>query len=226
MDIDVEDLKLIEDLHEPNEIENKLTTKGVPVERELLDVGDYLLPSSYACERKKGRDLMSSVMSGRLYEQLNNLCQFQHPILAIISDNLWRDFYHTQSKYVHKQYIGVLTTLTAKYPTLRVMHFDSDDMFADYLASLYKKLTEDKESTRPKPIFRKGKKIQIRMENCLTAGEGISVGYSKKFLDRYNSIDEICKATVDDMTKISGVGKSKAESLYKLLHSNYKEKLK
>lgn len=213
---------MIIDSREPKQIQDAIKNKIEDVKIDFLSVGDYLLDNGYAIERKD-KDLVQSILSNRLYDQLNNLCQYEHPILCITLQDLWKTFYYSRSRYIHRSYIGTLTTLTAKYPNLKLIYLQDEQEFVDYIVSLHKKLTENKKSERPAPIMRRSKKIQIRMENALTTAEGISVGYAKKFLKHYNSLEELVDASIEDMMKIDGVGKSKAESVYKLLHSKYKK---
>jgi len=213
---------LIIDIREPKEIINKLKlNKKIPVVSQVIEIGDYLLPNGYAIERKHGRDLMSSTISNRLFEQLNALYEFEHPILAIISENVWKDFYFSRSKYIHKQYIGLLSTLSAKYPKLQVMFFDTDEMFIAYLESLYKKLTSDGSSERPQPRLRKAKRIEEVQENFLCSVKGISVKSSKKILKKFKTIENVCKATSEDIQKVDKINKKQSEDLYNVLHHEY-----
>jgi len=187
----------------------------------MLDTGDFLLPNGYSVERKKGRDLMSSTISNRLFEQINALCEFEHPILAVISENVWKDFYFSHSKYIHKQYIGLLSTLSAKYPKLQVMFFDTDEMFVAYLESLYGKLTSDGKSCRPQPKTRRAKRIEEVQENVLYAVKGISVKSTKKLLKKFETIERLCSAPVEEIQQIDKINKKQAENLYEVLHHKY-----
>jgi len=208
---------IVVDDREPKDIVNMLKVKKVNVKTDRIEVGDYLLPNGFAIERKED-DLIQSILSNRLYDQLNNLCQYEHPVLAIIINNLYRTFYYSHSRYIHKSYIGTLSTLTAKYPNLKLVFFENQNDFINYLVSLEKKLTEDKESTRPAPIKRKGKSINIKKENALTAIDGISVGKAKKLLECYGSIKNIANDSVENLEKAPGVGKKLAKNIHEVLN--------
>ena len=197
---------------------NLLEKKKANFEKDFLEVGDHLLPLSMPVERKKGKDFLASITDKRLYTQLNNLCQYEHPVLAIIINNLYRTFYYSHSRYIHKSYIGTLSTLTAKYPNLKLVFFENQNDFIKYLVSLEKKITEDKESTRPAPIKRKGKSINIKKENALTAIDGISVGKAKKLLECYGSIKNIANDSVENLEKAPGVGKKLAKNIHEVLN--------
>jgi len=215
-------MSLIIDSREPKNIIEKLKSKEhLGAKTSFLESGDYLLPDGYSIERKKGRDLLSSVMSNRLYEQLNSLCQYENPILAIITHNKYEDFYYTKSKYIHNQYIGTIVTLTTSYPKLRVRWFDSDKEFIEFVDRLYRKLTEKGISSRPKPVFRKVKSDNEIMENMLTAIKGISVNLSKKILKHYGSVNSVVNADVKQHQEIEKVGKKLADDIYRICNNGY-----
>jgi len=214
-------MKIIADAREPVDIINKLSTK-VTVDKEFIEVGDYLLPAGYAIERKKGNDLMASVGNNRLFEQLNALYDYDHPVLCIVADNVWKDFYFSKSRYIHKQYIGVLTTLTCKYPKLKVVFIEDDDMFVSYLASLYNKLMEDGASERPTPIHRKSKSMKVRCEDCLTCASGVGIKTAKRILKHCGSLEGVANANLDELELIKKVSKSAAKNVYDLIHNKYK----
>ena len=203
-----------------------INKKGIKYSTELIEVGDYLLPDGVAIERKKGNDLMASVNNNRLYEQLNNLCNYEHPILCIICDNIWRDFYFSGSRYIHKSYLGTLTTLSLSYPKLKLVFLESDDMFGEFMASLYVKVNRDGKSSRPAPMMRRAKKIQTRMEDSLTCIQGVGVPMSKKILKEFNTLKNVANAKVEDLSKIDKVGKKKAENIYNLYNQPYKNNRK
>jgi len=208
---------IIVDSREPNKIIKALRNKKLSVKEEFLEVGDYLLDNGYAIERKD-KDLISSIQSNRLYEQLNNLCQFEHPILCITIQDLWKTFYFSRSRYIHRSYLGTLTTLTIKYPNLKIMFLQDEEEFISYIASLDKKIHEDGNKERPAPLMRKAKSIKVRKENALTAIEGVSVGKSKKLLEEFGSIRNIANAKLADLQNVDGVGKKLAEKIMETLN--------
>lgn len=204
---------------EPKLNQEKIKKESPNSTVEFFEVGDYQLPKGFLIERKKGRDFLGSLQSKRLFEQLINLQQADHPIIAIISDNIWKEFYFSQSRYIHNVYWGVFSTITAKFPKIRILQFEDDDQFINFLISLEKKLLEEGgDTTRPKPFSRKPTSIQDRRENCLTQIEGVGVPLSKKLLKEYGTIEDLCKATEESLSEIEKVGKKTAKSIYETLH--------
>lgn len=187
--------------------------------KEFYECGDYLLPNGFAVERKKGRDFLGSLLSKRLYEQLINLCQYEVPILAVISDNIWKDFYFSQSRYIHNVYLGTFTTITAKFPKIRVVQFEDDEQFVNFLISLEKKLTEDGgEKSRPKPMMRKPESVQDIKENCLAQIPGVGIKSAQNLLRTYGSINQIANLTEETLQEIDKIGKKTAKNIVETLN--------
>lgn len=204
---------------EPESNWEKIKKESPESTKEFFECGDYHLTKGYLVERKKGRDFLGSLQSKRLYDQLINLCQADNPILAIISDNIWKDFYYSQSRYIHSVYLGTLSTITAKFPKVRIVFFEDDYQFVDFLLSLEKKLLEEggiKE--RPKPFFRKPTSTKEMRENCLTGIEGVGIKLSQKLLTEFGSISGVCGASEDSLSEVEKVGKKTAKRIYECLH--------
>jgi len=212
---------IIVDVREPNDIINEIKKSIKDFKSDFIEVGDYLLPNGFAIERKTGKDLIHSIQDGRLFQQLNNLCQFDHPTLAIVTDNIWRDMFYSRNKNIPSVYIGTLTTITAKYPSVNMVFLDSDGEFIKYVISLHKKLTDEGSSERPAPVMRKAKSFRVVMENGLCAVKGISVKSAKKILHHFDSIENLCCASIEDIKTVEGIGLKQAESVHKFLHGSY-----
>jgi len=208
---------ILQDAREPDKILKAVQKKKADIKKDFLEVGDYLLDNGYAIERKDN-DLLSSIMSHRIFEQLNNLCNYEHPILAFNVENIWKMFYYSHSRFVHKQYLGVITTLIIKYPNLKLMPYLGEDQFVELLVSLDKKIGDDSKSERPSPMQRKGKNINIKKENALCAIDGVSVAKAKKLLECFGSVKNIANSSEDELLMVDKIGKKLAENIIKTLN--------
>jgi len=209
-------MSILIDSREPDRI-YQLLKKKVDIKKEFIEVADYLLDNGYAVERKDD-DLLNSIISHRIWEQLNNLCNYEHPILAYNVENLWKMFYFSQSRYVHKQYLGVMTTLCTKYPNLKVVPYHGEDQFIEFILSLEKKIHDTGDKTRPAPMMRKARSIEQRKENCLSGIEGISIGKAQKLLDCFGSIKNISNASEDELKMVEKIGPKLAKNVWETLN--------
>ena len=205
------------DSREPKSTISLLTIKGLEFKREFLDIGDYLLPDSTIIERKTGPDFLHSIIDGRLWSQAGSLSQYKHPIIVIISKDLWKDMYFSKGRYIHKSYYGAVSTLLSSY-NISVINFISEEDFVDFLDSLHKKILKEKPSSRPSPLVRKAKTIEERKENCLSMIEGISVNKAKLLLKEFKNIKTISEKSIKELESVKGIGKKLAENIYNTLN--------
>jgi Fanconi anemia group M protein len=210
-------MTILIDSREPTSIFSKLKEKGLDVKSEFLEVSDYLLDNGYAIERKD-KDFIQSILSNRLYDQLNNLCSYDHPVLCITIQNIWKLFYYSHSRFIDKSYIGTLTTLTCKYPNLKVIFLDGDDEFVNFIISLDKKIHDEGKSEIPKPHMRRPDSIDDRKENCLCAIQGIGMTSAKKLLNEFGSIKNIAEASEEDLKKIEKIGEKQVKNIKETLN--------
>ncbi len=101
-------LTIIVDHREPAEIKKRLIKLGMEIKEEQLDIADYVLSDTVACERKTGADLISSIIDNRLFEQIDRLIEtYDQPILIV--ENLETAFERTEWKKRKKHVFGALT---------------------------------------------------------------------------------------------------------------------
>lgn len=205
------------DSREPGRLRTLIAKSGLDTKTEFLDVGDYLFPDSVVIERKTGKDFVSSIFDKRIWIQAQNLSQYNHPIIAIITNNRWKDFYFRSGKYTHKVWTSTLATLASRY-NISVITFEDESEFIDFLGSLDKKLSSNKETSRPDPIARKPTSLQERKENVLCAADGVSIKKAKKLLDCYGSVKNIANESIDRLQKAPGIGPKLAKAIYEVLN--------
>src|SRR5947208_16762476 len=58
----------VDEREKPSGVPDQLRSKGASVEFRVLEVADYVV-DEYAVERKSARDFVSSLFSGRLFDQ-------------------------------------------------------------------------------------------------------------------------------------------------------------
>ena len=80
--------RIVMDDREPEEIKNWLENEGVAVDKQRLEVGDYVISSDVVVERKSSTDLTTSIIDNRLFEQVIRLYDCaSSPILILENFN-------------------------------------------------------------------------------------------------------------------------------------------
>lgn len=211
-------MTIVVDSREPTRIKNKLEKK-CSVKGDFLEIGDYLLNGSVCVERKTIRDFISSIKDRRIWTQASNLQQYEHAIIAVIGTpaEKWKSLYLGRSKWMHKSLTGAKATLATRF-NISIIDFEDEDDFIDFLETMEKKLTQDKESTRPSPLIRKAKTDQERRENCLCAIPGVSIQKAQCLIEHFGTVEAIAKAGCNELKHCQGIGKTLAENIYKVFH--------
>lgn len=198
-----------------------LQDKNANLKREFLEVGDHLLPNSFAVERKTGRDFINSISDKRLYKQLVNMYQYDYPILAVITKNIWEDMYfarNQRNQNIHNTYEGTLNTIYTKFPKVRIIFFDTDEDYVDWLIRVDEKLSSEEKGSRPIPLTRKATSITEIKENMLAAVPGVGLATAKKLLKKYDNINNIANTDENDLMTIEKLGKTTAKKILEVLN--------
>ena len=213
----LENLRIIVDEREKKSgIPKLLKSIGLNLEMKSLPVGDYIVAPETVVERKSIHDLMSSVFDGRLFDQCSRLKEhFQHPIVLMegnvdeieeIIDNPLI-FYGAVSRVALDFKIPIIPTPSAEHT-------------AKLLISL---CTKRESSTGPflKKI-RKSTDLQRQQLSVLCSLPGVGEKLAIRMLEKFGSPLKVLSATINDLAKVEGLGKARAEKIKKMLETKSK----
>lgn len=191
---------------------------GVKVIYQNLTVGDYILPNDYAVERKNVEDFVSSMISGRLFNQAYRLVEtYQNPIF-LVEGNL-QETLETFPK--PRSIWGALASLSIRYGVH--IFFTANP---NQTAELIKILANQAQEIKPiEPVLRERRKIKSLADHQLyvvSSLPGVGLKLADKMLRRFRSVRKIFQASKRELMLIEGLGKSKIEKICELLDSPYK----
>ena len=194
-------------------------------------------------ERKSMADFISSIRSGRIWDQMNRISNLdhlngirvQHRILAVhgtfedyfaqipdyqISDEIKGDGFW---RFITKS----MTDVILKYG-IPIIMLNNRNQFIElikYLAStnldFINTYVIKRRTSQNKRIKSTGKDLQIDM---LCSIPLISYKLAERLLDEFKTISSICEASQKDLRKVKGIGKKKVEIIYQVLHDVCKKK--
>ena len=131
-------IKVVADDRE-NSIAKELSRSDIKVNKKRLDVADFLVSDRTGVERKEASDFVDSIIDNRLFDQVQEIQQFDKPIIIIEGKNL----YHHRD--ISPEAIrGAMSSIALDYGTPIIWTQDEDDT-AETLKSLAKREQEDKE---------------------------------------------------------------------------------
>ncbi|XP_072024102.1 DNA repair endonuclease XPF-like [Amphiura filiformis] len=119
--------KVIVDMREfRSELPSLIHRRGIDIEPITLEVGDYILTPNICVERKSISDLIGSLNSGRLYNQMLAMTRYyKRPVLLIEFDPNKSFALQTKStlssEISYQNLSSKLTLLTLHFPRMRVL---------------------------------------------------------------------------------------------------------
>jgi DNA excision repair protein ERCC-4 len=214
----IEDLRMVIDEREKKSgIPDLLKQIGVKVETMNLPVGDYIVAPETIVERKSVNDFISSVFDGRLFDQCNRLKEhFAHPAIILEGnvdeiDNITENplvFYGAVSSVVLDFKIPVIPTPNASHT-------------AKLLVSMCARQGAVKGPFLKK--IRKSNDLQRQQLSILCSLPGVGEKLASRMLEKFGSASNSLNASSAELSKISGMGESRAQKIRKVLDAKNKD---
>ncbi len=193
---------LLVDVHEPKSLAAELH-QGMPIKAITLKYGDYSF-SGTIIERKSLSDFFSSLKSGRLLEQMENINRFYTNKYLLIEG--FFDFeYVNNIEYLYNQ----LFRITHDFG-VRIIFSKDEKQTAAFIRKLY---------------FRRflGSAIPVAKRSkihCAANLFGISRRKLESIYIHFGSISNMAKADRNEFNKIKGIGNKTVDKLKDVLNSD------
>ncbi len=213
-------LRVIADEREkPSGVPEELEQMGVMVDYRVLDIADYVI-GEYAIERKSARDFVSSLFSGRLFDQAYRLGEAYQIIILIVEGDLEGEMQRLRNP---RSLWGALISAVLDF---RLLCFFTRDQHqtAEFIVTLGKGGRYKGKSGGPPLVVRKPKGGDVRRLQLSIVGSLPSIGprMAEQLLSTYGSVRKVFSASVTEMAIGAGIGRSRALSLNKILDTPYK----
>jgi ERCC4-type nuclease len=209
----IPDVKIEIDYREKNcMVPTTLKCMGFEVELKELKVADYLV-NGIAIERKTVSDFISSMINRRLFNQLDEMQQYENKLLIIEGINE-QELYSDYSEGVSANAIrGFLLSIVLKHKIPLILTKDAEDT-AKFISVLAKKKKKDAPINPKKKSLNKKEQKQFIIEGF----PGIGPTTAKKILEEFKSIKNFVNATEEELEQTLG---SKFNSVKKLIEDSY-----
>lgn len=207
--------KIIADSRERNpELLDALESSGIDLEIQTLDVGDFILSDRICVERKTIQDFESSIINGRLFDQIRRLrAHYSLPILVLEGD---ASEFRLGSKVLN----GTIAALYADYGITALALRSASDV-ADVLAGIAKReQTDDTREPSPKAGKRAHTSQQLQ-ERIVGNLPGVGPKIARLLLARFGSIGRIADASAGELMEVDKIGRKKAELIHSTINCEY-----
>ena len=214
-------MQVIIDHREQNRVEKAKTyyeSEGLEVSVEELPVGDYVFTDGtdkVVFEYKEVNDFITSINDGRVFNQaINQAEDFNHHFVVIRGTESERAKYLAISKNYRTvtlyQYLGAIASLN-RYTTVL-------EVYTPYInEAFYRMMVQAKKCLQNKPIVKKfpRKDKNVALNFLCYCIYGLNYKRAKLIVDTYQleSLNDLMKLNIDDLTNIEGIGKKTAENI-------------
>lgn len=182
-----------------------------------LSIGDYILSKSIFVERKSLSDLTSSLQSGRLFAQVQQLCRHCRIACLLIEFPPGKSFLLSSFSELVKELSPVsllsrLVLLTIHFPTLRLIWCHNEYFCGSVFAAL--KSSEPLDELPDIDLLQKNDSEAKDYDNYLAVDlllqlPGIHERNFQNVLNKFNSIRELCNADKDVLEETLGSNNAK-----------------
>ncbi|MFB6189987.1 MAG: DEAD/DEAH box helicase [Candidatus Nanohaloarchaea archaeon] len=198
-----------------NSVAKKLSKMEVTVRKKRLEVGDFLVSDRTAIERKRADDFVDSMLDQRVFKQLEELQQFDRPILLIEGEDLYKH------RDVHPNAIrGALSSISIEYQVPILWSSDEDET-AELLKSLAKREQEENE----RELAVRGEKMpkaREEMKEFVVAGlPDVNTKIAERLLEEFGSIEKVFTAGKQELMNVQGIGEKTAGKIRDLVAEDY-----
>ena len=195
----------------------KINNQPIQVETKQLNSADYAY-KDIGVEFKTTHDFINSVKNGRLHKevlQMNNDYNTTYIVIAggihePIRKEFWRIKNTKKGKEHHlntKSYMGALASFSQLTHVLQV---ENTQQAFHLIRALFEKSTDNKNRNIPEPEL----KTDNPLINYLSCIQGIK-SKAPVIIETLNleTLEDLLNLSVDDLTKVDGIGKKKAEKI-------------
>ncbi len=204
----------------PSGVPEELRSIGAFVQYRVLDVADYVV-GEYAVERKAVRDFVSSLYSGRLFDQAHRIREAYKAVFLIVEGDLWKELGRARNP---RSLWGALISSTLDFG-LNTLFAPDEKQTAQFLYTLAKGgRRKEGSGSLPPLIVRKPRTPDIRriQLSVLSSLPGVGPRLAEQLLDHFGSLRRVFAASTTEMSVGASLGKARALSLLKLLDADYK----
>jgi len=205
-----------------------LSMRGLRVSVQPLPAGDFLLlaPPDKQCilvERKTVDDLANSIRDNRIWEQSKLLREAAekdgHQPLIVVEG--WIGALEKYRGWKMQSVLRVLDTLMLDFK-IPVLNTPNAEATIEWIVAKSKSLgeTKDKRVLR----MRVEKKPMDLNERILYVVEGLAgPTIARRLLSHFKTIRNLANATVSDLLKVEGIGEKRAQEIYAVLNTPWRE---
>ena len=209
--------KIAVDNREPDEVCDALEGLGAEIELRQLSLGDYQLSDRLIVERKTRADFESSIIDGRLFSQVPDLCAAVPRVVLIVEGSPDSD-----SRLSRAALLGAYSSLISDFGCA-LFFTRSPSATAEMLFALA--AHEQLGKKQPLSVYAKRKAIGLPAQQRAVVESLPNVGptLARQLLEYFDTVENVMSAPESELKEVGKIGEKKAKQLRQLLSSRYKK---
>jgi len=199
-----------------NSIAKELSRKEIEVDKTRLEVADFMVSDDTVVERKRTDDFVDSIVDNRLFDQIQDIKQFQNPVLLLEGENLY-----THRDIAPEAIQGALSSIILDYE-MPILWSDHEEETTELLLSMARREQQE----RDKDVQVRGSSegtTQAEMQEFIAAGlPGVNTKIAERLLNEFDTLEKIFTASEEELKQVEGIGQKKAEKIRSTVTRKYR----
>ena len=185
-----------------------LVDNNIDIQMAQLSIGDYLINDDIVIERKTKEDFVQSLIDGRLFTQCAGLRKTAMIPLMIVEGNPYKTHHDIKPEAIKGALLSI--SLSWQIPVIRSTGKEDTARLMIMAAKqgIHYPLFVRKKGKKPK-------KEQNQQHYFIQNLPGVGPVLAHKLLAHFNSIEQIILADIKNLAEVDGIGKIKADKLFK-----------
>ena len=205
----------------------------VPCEKRWIEIGDYVF-DNVCFEAKSTTDFLGSVMTKRLWTQLDNMDRHYETNVVIIYGDMQEAIHNviqhspskmpiaTRSIMLNNKFLGAIGRIVLDTDA-KPFWVKSEEEAALIITAVSKMKPITRETIAPQ-IFKRITTDDLRID-LLSSIKGVSIKKAKLMIEQFGSIMEIGECSAYELQAIEGIGETLAKRIVSTLNSEEKVKI-
>lgn len=211
----------------------KAKALSIKYEQRWIEIGDYVF-DDVCFEAKSATDFLGSVISKRMWTQLDNMDRHYKTNIVIIHGDMQEAIMNvienapskmpigTRSIMLNNKFLGAIGRITLD-TDIKPFWVQSEEEAALIITAVCKMKPLTRETIEPQ-VFKRITTDDLRLD-LLSSIKGVSIKKAKLLIKQYGSIMEIGECSAFELQAIEGIGETLAKRIISTLNSEEKVKI-
>ena len=211
----------------------KAKALSIKYEQRWIEIGDYVF-DDVCFEAKSATDFLGSVLSKRMWTQLDNMDRHYKTNIVIIHGDMQEAIMNvienapskmpigTRSIMLNNKFLGAIGRITLD-TDIKPFWVQSEEEAALIITAICKMKPMTRETIEPQ-VFKRLTTDDLRLD-LLSSIKGVSIKKAKLLIKQYGSIMEIGECSAYELQAIEGIGETLAKRIISTLNSEEKVKI-